>query len=339
MRSANEELSSAPSSSSDPSADVHHHLHLRFPPPHLRSTLYHNTRMPSSPSADDASPNQVDEYSPHFGPSARANLILRSSDGTLFATKKCHLEAASPVFEDIFELGAEGEERDGKPLVQLQETAEELEPFLRLLQRDKFTARGEELAITVDLLVKVSPLVEKYQTSHLAWVLYERCLPALLVPPEEETGPVAGHTATLLALAIIHSKEAAARTVLRDFKEWLPVETGASVLTHSRAEEPEARFVDHRYDGIEDIPLVLLGRMPVKAIRDFALLHRKVSTRTDYSWLNAADDFKVRLTASFSACFNSRLTHRVSDWSDSLSSRSAPSSCRPTVRSTSSFTL
>lgn len=265
---------------------------------------YHHTSLISSSmstNSSTATPNAstdvtADSYSPHFPLFDKADVVVRSSDGTLFATRKFHLQAASPVFEDVLELGVDGEQRDGRPVIQLQETAEELEAFLPFLHREPYSSSVEYPAIDLPLLVKMSPLVEKFQTSQLTWALYERCVPALLVAAGERPGPPSELIPSLFALAVIHGREKAAKKVLRNIHLWFYSEAGSSVMSHKNAGNQEEKRVGTRYCGLEDFPLHLLERMPMRIVQQFALLHRKVSTRTDYSWLNAADDFKVRFT-------------------------------------------
>lgn len=253
-----------------------------------------STSSTTSASPGTSSGDKADTYSELFPLSEKATIILRSSDGTLFATKKFFLEAASPVFEDILEIGAEGKKRDGKPLVRLDETANDLEPFLRLLHRDQLLRKGEPPDVSIELLERLSPLVDKYQTTNLAWVLYERCLPSLLVQPGHGNSPEATDVPCLLALAVIHEKETAAKAALRNFGEWFVPEKGDTVWAHGVHPNADGRKTDRRYFGQEDVSLPLLRRLPPTFLATFVMLHRKVSNRPDYSWKNAADDFKVR---------------------------------------------
>lgn len=253
------------------------------------------TNSSTAPSStEDASASKTDTYSATFPLSDDADVVIRSSDGVLFATQKFYLQAASPIFEDVLKMGSEGEKRDGKPLVQLHEKADALEPFFRLVHRDQLIRDGDAPVIDVALLKKLSPIVDKYQAVNLGWILYERCLQSLLLPKDHVPPATVSDIASLLALAIIHEKEKSAKAVLRNVGTWLAAEDGSTVLCHSDAAKPDLTWTSRRYIGIEDMPEDLLYRIPAKTIKQLALLNRKVSTRPSYTSQKAADDFKVR---------------------------------------------
>lgn len=98
--------------------------------------------QPSSP------PAIVDKFSPTFN-DPEADVILRTADGWLFATKRMYLMVASSVFEDMFKLPqlyqpSGGVTKAGQaapgvlPVVEMAETRAHLEPFLRWIHRDTF---------------------------------------------------------------------------------------------------------------------------------------------------------------------------------------------------------
>lgn len=69
-----------------------------------------------------------------------ADVYLRSSDNILFAFPKFYLQASSQVFEDCLKCPlplqpGEGAIRDGLPVIQLEESSNELELLLRYIHR------------------------------------------------------------------------------------------------------------------------------------------------------------------------------------------------------------
>jgi hypothetical protein len=71
----------------------------------------------------------------------KADIILKSSDGTSFPVRRLYLQAASEVFEEMLSSGsddkAEKDKGTGLPVVTLQDSAKELDVFLRYIDRDQ----------------------------------------------------------------------------------------------------------------------------------------------------------------------------------------------------------
>lgn len=69
----------------------------------------------------------------------KADVVLVSSDGVKFPIRRVCLQAASEVFDDMFDTAsAQAGEKDGQtdlPVVKLDDTAEELDLILRLIVR------------------------------------------------------------------------------------------------------------------------------------------------------------------------------------------------------------
>jgi len=254
-----------------------------------------SSSSPNNPSSyASALVNGISEhYSSLFPIYKEADLVVRSKDGILFATEKLHLRSASSVLYDVLGLGSEeGEKRDGRSLLRLEEEGEVLEPFLRLIQRDKFRIDGEDLELDFKLVMALSPALEKYATSPQVSLLFGRYL-LFLVPLAGQTPPPATRCISLFALAVIHEDRTVAKVALRSLHNWHTAEEEASVFTHHDAANSKAMSNDWRHAGIEDIPLELLERMPMSVVKQFSLLHRKVSSRGEFSWSKAANEFKV----------------------------------------------
>lgn len=76
-----------------------------------------------------------------YVPDPKADLILKSSDGTTFPVRRVFLQTSSEVFEDMFasfsDVGSEKENSTGLPVVKLEETGADLDVFLRFITRDQ----------------------------------------------------------------------------------------------------------------------------------------------------------------------------------------------------------
>lgn len=66
----------------------------------------------------------------------RADIILRSSDKTIFKVRRIHLQSGSRFFDDMLsspELGTIGEKVDGLAVVDMAESGGDLKVFLSVL--------------------------------------------------------------------------------------------------------------------------------------------------------------------------------------------------------------
>lgn len=85
---------------------------LHFPPPSSASSpsaSRKRARASVSPANNDPRPMR---YHPNFPKTAQSDVVLVSSDGMPFATRKICLAASSPVFEDTLLVGEEGDSAD-----------------------------------------------------------------------------------------------------------------------------------------------------------------------------------------------------------------------------------
>ncbi|KAL7415313.1 hypothetical protein BDY24DRAFT_382521 [Mrakia frigida] len=242
-------------------------------------------------STETTSPTS-DRYSSLFPIYDEADLVVRSCDGILFATRKVFLRAASSVLDDVLSMGREGEKRDGRAMLQLSEKGEEIEPFLRIVQRDD----GEN-KFTLDLknLVQLSPLVEKYEITVLSSYLLAWSIEKLLPKPPSTTRASPSDVLSLLALAIIHDKLDAAKTIIESLEGWYVYEydSDRTFYYNPTVTVPSSDgSVRRRRLGIEDFPDELLERMSARAIKSFGRASRKVADEKDYTWASAARDFK-----------------------------------------------
>ena len=121
----------------------------------------------------------------------QADVVLRSTDKISFATRRLFLIAASSAFEGMFdvpqptavELSAKTDTPWGAlSVVEMSETAEELEPFLRWIHRDTFEALHDEIAASdgsfddpiIRQLAHILHCARKYDCPavfNLAWTL------------------------------------------------------------------------------------------------------------------------------------------------------------------------
>lgn len=119
-----------------------------------------------------------DRFSTFFN-DPQADVILRSVDGALFATRRAYLIGPSSVLEDMFAVpqpvtDKEATSKDGQaapgilPVVQMSETGPELEVFLRWIHRDTFEdlyrtlEEASGLEGIVDYFVSLNGCAKKY---------------------------------------------------------------------------------------------------------------------------------------------------------------------------------
>lgn len=240
-----------------------------------------------------------DRYSTAFPLYEEADLVVRSADGTLFATQKLYLQAISPVFTDTLKVGSfsASEKRNARPVLRLAESLEDVELLLRLAQRDRYAVNGQELELNLKAVRRASLLADKYDLAPVVQdYLFGYLLPTFL-PHWGEAEKVASSRGVsvmpVFALACVHRREAVIKEALRAMDFWGPHESGASVLSHDDTSDPAKQKSGWRYYGLGDMDLELARRVPLGYLLQFAKLQNKVLTREDYSFPNAADDWKV----------------------------------------------
>lgn len=165
----------------------------------------------------------VEKWSQHFN-DPEADVILRSVDGYLFATRRAFLVAASPVFDDMFKIPQANDDHGGLrkegqaapgvlPVVEMTEIGPKLSLFLRWIHRDTFEAifnRIDQAERLIDVEATVLPLLacaEKFDV--------KTAFPQLrkLIEKFVETD-----TANVLALAVIYGWRALALSAMT---QWL----------------------------------------------------------------------------------------------------------------------
>lgn len=168
-----------------------------------------------------------------------ADVILRSVDGCLFATRRAFLVAASAVFDDMFSIPQPSEEdsrlmKDGQAapdaldVVHMGETGNELEPFLRWIHRDTFDALYAELedpknwAESRDLLVPLLACAKKFDANAIFSPLFN------MLKHHETSSPVNN-----LVLAVIYGRRSLAR--------------GAVTTWMSETERPDSESLSEGY--------------------------------------------------------------------------------------------
>jgi hypothetical protein len=264
-------------------------------------------------SVDTSALPKEDSYSEHFPLYARADLVVRSSDGILFATQRCFLQAASAVFEDTLEMGTEGEQRDGRPVLQLSEEADDLAIMLAQMRREPVQAHQYEgadgLILALRHLVRLSYLVEKYAVSTTVIASFVQQRAGLLINAYADSENFNGQdgideaeftklTYDLLGVGLIHSIPLLAVLGLSAIIGQ-PIECeGHSVLAHDDEERPDKRSDGFRYPGVEDLTSELLARIPSDNLRAFASVMSKYSNKVGYSpqlgWKELYDVVEVR---------------------------------------------
>ena len=84
-----------------------------------------------------------------------------------------------------------------------------------------------------------------------------------------------------------------AKKVLKWSHTWGEVVKGSKSFSHDDASDPSKMLDDWRSSSLGDLPDELGQRLPWKVIKNFSQLSTKVWTTPGYSWIDAADDFKV----------------------------------------------
>lgn len=244
-------------------------------------------------------------YSAHFPLHDRADLVVRSSDGHLFAIQKFYLQVASPVFEDALRGDPGSERRDGRPVLQLTETGADLDLFLRFLKRDRFedawiTNVNADYDVDLTVVCRLSPLIEKYATPTHNLLSYIVGLGFSLFMANRDDEDVPSTREMLqddafmdmstLALGLIHEIPA-----LITFASMIVLGTkvkaeGQSVYTHTNEKDPKERSDGWRYPGVEDIPDEFLDRLSTRQIKTLASILSKYSSKIGQSRDEAMDE-------------------------------------------------
>lgn len=257
----------------------------------------------SAPSTASSKPataaSNKDRYSSAFPLYEAADLVVRSTEGILLATEKFYLQAISPVFADTIKIGSSstGEKRDARPVLQLTESQEDVELLLRLAQRDRYIVDGQALELPFVSLRRASEWADKYDLAPvLQDYLFGQLLPSFLprredtdVQQRERDAPLM----SILALACIHRREHVIRGALKAMSFRGLGDVGTKVFTHNDTSDPVRLSNDWRYFDVSDLEEGLTQRLPLTDLLQLVHLHNKVLTRTDYSFLKAADDWKV----------------------------------------------
>lgn len=242
--------------------------------------------------------NAAAKYSPVFPLYHGADLVVQSSNGTLFATRAIYLRAASTVFDDVLSLpvGNALKTQDGHSLLRVEEKAPLVEIILRYCHPGKLRVDGKSAEPSWDDVVELTKMFDKYDTPLLAHSFLNGHLrrfvgnPHTFVkPPCPDVDPVA-----VFAVATIFGLEDEARNALRWHHHWGKLDQkGAKSFNHRSAATPDHLQAEWRPNGLGDLPLDLLSRMSFKHIKTYCELHDKSMSTPGYSWIKVGDDFRV----------------------------------------------
>lgn len=216
-------------------------------------------------------------------------MILRSADGWLFATQRAYLIAASSVFEDMFKvpqpevtarggLRKEGQVAPGVlPTVELAETGDELELFLRWIHRRTFDAARKD---AFRPSVKNNECVELLYLLNLSRKYNVPTLPILVLQTFAwPNGPV-GYMNQLSA-GVIFDLPGVVRTALYGWMD----EFGSKMVVIPPLRDdrvvswnPRSKFTHEgwRPTGLADIGVPLFRLLPLGFFRSFSHLQNQV---------------------------------------------------------------
>lgn len=181
----------------------------------------------------------VETFSSFFN-DPEADVLLCSSDGPLFATRRAFLVVASSVFDDMFKIPQSyvdqgGSRKDGQaapgvlPVVEMTEVGAELEPFLRWIHRDTFEA-------IFDLILRGSTDIEPIADEILSLLSCARKYDVRTI-----TSPVFAllsrhlndNTANRLALAVVFGRKELARKAVHTWMSEIESEPTDGDMTSS----------------------------------------------------------------------------------------------------------
>ena len=83
----------------------------------------------------------------------KADIVLKSADGTSFPIRKVHLQSSCDVFDGMLSAGsddkAEKDKKTGLPVIKLDDKTSELDIFLRFIDRDqkRLSETGDPLSL------------------------------------------------------------------------------------------------------------------------------------------------------------------------------------------------
>lgn len=230
----------------------------------------------------------------------KADIVLRSSDGVKFALRRALLEATSTVFEDMLAIPQPRAKRrkaspgsppeDGLDVVQLSETADALEIFLRHVIPQAYLSDGAPPTFSADwstkaieLLTSVLEIAIKYDTP----VVLDVCS-RLHLAHLNKSFPLYGWAVSCQFERLEQAREAL--RLLAEPRHSVPLE-GAK-----KWDAIYEAYIEGRRDFcLGDLPLDFVERVPSSAARNFCAVHAKVvaSRNGSYTWLDAADEFEL----------------------------------------------
>lgn len=226
-----------------------------------------------------------ERYSLLFPLYSGADLVVRASDGVLFATRAIYLRAASSVLEDTLSIGSAhaSEKKAGLPVLQLKENEKHVQLLLRLVQRDRHTVNGQALDLSFEYLCRASVLADKYDLSPVVQdLLFDHILPSFI-----------GRAASMdiLGLAWIHEREDVIRRAIKALHRFGAESIGSMVYWH----HSKTWVYDWRYLSLGDLDDDLAERVPMAYLLQFAELHNQVLCGRTYTFIDAAYDWEVSL--------------------------------------------
>ena len=250
---------------------------------------------------DDA--DEKPSYSPLFPLCPDTDLVVQSSDGTLFATQALYLRAVSTVLRATLAKpvpDAQGA-HDGHRLLKLEEGTNVVRIFLRYCHPGKLIIDGKPPTPVWATVILVASMFDKYEMLNARHSFLMEQLPRFFGNPRapQRNGVAGDRPLDVFAYATIYGHEEIAQRALECLAHWGRKSPDVFALSHRNPDDPQELEIGWRSVGLGDLPLKVLSRMSPKHIHRFCVLHDKVASTKGCTWYKVAKDFKVCLSSPF----------------------------------------
>lgn len=216
---------------------------------------------------------------------------------TLFGTNKVFLQATSPVFRDVLQVGHPAETHESIPIIDVDDHPLDLELFLVHVHPGKLILPNgdlRDLAVRPGDLLDVARITEKYDAPLVLHSLLSTYLPIFYGPNREL--PTDGINA--FGLALVYNSSFHVRAALRSFAMQKPdMLCNDSDDDNDRDEGRPVRRA--RQFNLSHMDRDILEKLSLDHIVEFSRVAGKIGSK--YTWADAARDFRVSRWSSL--CF------------------------------------
>ena len=224
------------------------------------------------------------------------DIIVRSRSAAyveLFGTSKIFLQAASSVFRDTLLIGSPTETHESIPIIDIGESRMDVAIFLFHLHPGKLTPSNAECAqagrVGTSRLERLAKMAIKYDAPLVLHSLLGTYLPVLYEPGRGyRTDPINAFGLALVFNAFVH-----ARAALRSLDACkLEPDESSDEEDVEESNEKQLSVPQAREFNLSHMDRDILGQLSVHHIAEFSRVAGKIGP--DFTWVDAAKDFKVR---------------------------------------------